>query len=44
MEQIMASGGFGQDKEKEKDQPKTPSAEEQMGMDIVAKLLKGYKA
>jgi 5-formyltetrahydrofolate cyclo-ligase len=44
MEQIMASGGFDQDKEKEKDQPKTPSAEEQMGMDIVAKLLKGYKA
>ncbi|KAH7073222.1 hypothetical protein FB567DRAFT_195599 [Paraphoma chrysanthemicola] len=44
MEQIMANGGFGQEKEKAKDQAKPPSAEEQMGMDIVAKLMKGYKA
>lgn len=44
MEQIMASGGFGQEKEKKKEEPKAPSAEEQMGMDIIAKLMKGYKA
>ncbi|KAF2026999.1 hypothetical protein EK21DRAFT_115241 [Setomelanomma holmii] len=44
MEQIMASGGFGQETETKKEQPKGPSAEEQMGMDIVAKLMKVYKA
>jgi 5-formyltetrahydrofolate cyclo-ligase len=44
MEQIMTSGGFGQGKEKAKEQPKAPSADEQMGMDIVAKLMKDYKA
>ena len=44
MEQIMADGGFGQEKEKTPEQSKPPTAEEQMGMDIVAKLMKGYKA
>jgi 5-formyltetrahydrofolate cyclo-ligase len=44
MEQIMAKGGFGQEKGKEKEQAKPLTAEEQMGMDIVAKLMKGYKA
>jgi 5-formyltetrahydrofolate cyclo-ligase len=44
MEQIMTSGGFGQEKEKTEEQPKAPSADEQMGMDIVTKLMKGYKA
>lgn len=44
MEQIMANGGFGQEKEVAKEEPKAPSAEEQMGMDIVARLMKGYKA
>jgi 5-formyltetrahydrofolate cyclo-ligase len=43
MEQIMAKGGFGQEKGKKKEQSKPPTAEEQMGMDIVAKLMKGYK-
>jgi 5-formyltetrahydrofolate cyclo-ligase len=42
MEQIMSKGGYEQDKEKEK--PKSHSAEEQMGIDMVAKLMKGYKA
>jgi 5-formyltetrahydrofolate cyclo-ligase len=44
MEQIMASGGFGQETEKMREEPKAPSAEEQMGMDMVAKIMKGYKA
>jgi 5-formyltetrahydrofolate cyclo-ligase len=44
MEQIMEKGGFGQKKEEVKEQKTTPTAEEQMGIDIVAKLMKGYKA
>ncbi|KAF2818737.1 hypothetical protein CC86DRAFT_153377 [Ophiobolus disseminans] len=44
MEKIMKDGGFGQDKDRAKEQSKPPTAEEQMGMDIVAKLMKGYKA
>jgi 5-formyltetrahydrofolate cyclo-ligase len=44
MEQIMASGGFGQEKAAVGEEPKAPTAEEQMGIDIVAKLMKGYKA
>jgi len=44
MDQIMAKAGIGEEKTKEREQPSPPSAEEQMGMDIVAKLMKGYKA
>jgi 5-formyltetrahydrofolate cyclo-ligase len=44
MEQIMASGGFGQETETAKEETKTPTQEEQMGMDMVARLMKGYKA
>lgn len=44
MEQIMAKEGFSQEKSKVEEPPKAPTAEEQMGMDIVAKLMKGYKA
>jgi 5-formyltetrahydrofolate cyclo-ligase len=44
MDQIMAKGGLGGDKVEEKEQSSPPSAEEQMGMDMVAKLMKGYKA
>jgi 5-formyltetrahydrofolate cyclo-ligase len=44
MEQIMANGGFGQEKKETKEQSTAPSAEEQMGIDIVAKLMRGYKA
>lgn len=44
MEQIMAKGGFGQEKEKDEEKPKAPTAEEQMGIDMVEKLIKGYKA
>lgn len=44
MEQIMAKNGFGKEKETEKKQASSPSAAEQMGMDIVTKLMKGYKA
>jgi 5-formyltetrahydrofolate cyclo-ligase len=44
MDQIMAKGGLGIEKAKEKEQPSPPSAEEQVGMDMVAKLMKGYKA
>jgi 5-formyltetrahydrofolate cyclo-ligase len=44
MEQIMANGGFGKEKKETKEQSTVPSAEEQMGIDIVAKLMKGYKA
>lgn len=43
MEQIMASGGFSQEKEEANEEPKPPTTEEQMGMDIVARLMKGYK-
>lgn len=42
MEQIMSSSGFGtKDKEAER---KTPSAEEQMGIDIVQRLMRGLKS
>lgn len=43
MEQIMSDGGFGGKEEKE-DGKKTPSAEEQMGIDIVERLMKGVKS
>ncbi|KZM28638.1 5-formyltetrahydrofolate cyclo-ligase [Ascochyta rabiei] len=42
MEQIMSSNGFGS-KEKEGEERKPPSAEEQMGIDIVERLMKGLK-
>lgn len=41
MEQIMQREGFGEPKEKEN--PKPPSAEEQLGINLVEKLMKGYK-
>jgi len=44
MEQIMAKGGFGQEKIEDEEKPKAPTAEEQMGIDIIEKLMKGYKA
>ncbi|KAH4005714.1 hypothetical protein HBI56_001250 [Parastagonospora nodorum] len=44
MEQIMAKGGFGQENRKDGEKPKAPTAEEQMGIDIIEKLMKGYKA
>lgn len=44
MEKIMTSNGFGKEKEKEGEQPKPPSAEEQAGISIVERLMKGYKA
>jgi 5-formyltetrahydrofolate cyclo-ligase len=44
MEQIMAKSGFGQEQAKAKEAPKAPSAEEQMGIDMVERLMKGYKA
>ncbi|KAF2132030.1 hypothetical protein P153DRAFT_382923 [Dothidotthia symphoricarpi CBS 119687] len=40
MEQIMQGEGFGQ--QKEKAEPKPPSAEEQMGISFVEKLMKEY--
>ncbi|KAH6620506.1 hypothetical protein C7974DRAFT_435844 [Boeremia exigua] len=43
MEQIMASSGFGTTNDKE-EELKTPSAEEQMGIDIVERLMKGLKS
>lgn len=43
-EQIMKLGGFGTTADKPKEEAKAATAEEQMGMDIVAKLMKGYKA
>ncbi|KAL1593598.1 hypothetical protein SLS59_009112 [Nothophoma quercina] len=43
MEQIMSSNGFGQ-KEEKAEERKTPSAEEQMGIDIVERLMKGLKS
>ncbi|KAJ4330427.1 hypothetical protein N0V87_010001 [Didymella glomerata] len=43
MEQIMSSGGFGTKEEKEEEH-KTPSAEEQRGIDIVERLMKGLKS
>lgn len=42
VEQIMSSDGFGIKEEKE-EKHKTPSAEEQMGIDIVERLMKGLK-
>jgi 5-formyltetrahydrofolate cyclo-ligase len=44
MEQIMTKGGFSQEKDVVEEPPKAPTAEEQMGIDMVAKLMKGYKA
>lgn len=44
MERIMKDGGFGQDKQKENEQEKPPTTEEQMGIDMVAKLMMRYKA
>lgn len=41
MEQIMKDGGFGEETKKEGE--KTPSAEEQMGISIVEKIMKGFK-
>lgn len=43
MEHIMSSSGFGTKEEKEEER-KTPSAEEQMGIDIVERLMKGLKS
>lgn len=43
MEQIMSDGGFGANEEQEKEH-KAPSAEEQMGIDIVERLMKGLKS
>jgi 5-formyltetrahydrofolate cyclo-ligase len=43
MEQIMSGSGFGT-KEEEKEEPKAPSAEEQMGIDIVERLMRGLKS
>ncbi|KAH8727013.1 hypothetical protein GQ44DRAFT_825565 [Phaeosphaeriaceae sp. PMI808] len=47
MERIMASGGFGQGEGKENEDGKTecksPTTEEQLGMDMAAKLMKGYR-
>jgi 5-formyltetrahydrofolate cyclo-ligase len=43
MEQIMSGSGFGT-KEQEKEEPKAPSAEEQMGIDIVERLMRGLKS
>lgn len=44
MEQIMKEGGFTQEEKKTGGNDKAPTADEQMGIDIVAKLMKGYKA
>jgi len=44
MEQIMSGSGFGTKKEEEKEEPKAPSAEEQMGIDIVERLMRGLKS
>ncbi|KAF9698828.1 hypothetical protein EKO04_003338 [Ascochyta lentis] len=41
MEQIMSSSGFSSEKEEE--ERKSPSAEEQMGIDIIERLMKGLK-
>lgn len=43
MEQIMSSNGFGA-KEEKAEERKTPSAEEQMGIDIVERLMKGLNS
>ncbi|KAH7406252.1 hypothetical protein DE146DRAFT_651157 [Phaeosphaeria sp. MPI-PUGE-AT-0046c] len=43
MEQIMVDGGFKQ-QDKVEEKSNAPTAEEQTGIDIVAKLMKGYKA
>jgi 5-formyltetrahydrofolate cyclo-ligase len=44
MEKIMQNGGWDQDKEKGEENPKPPSAEEQMGISIVEKLMQSYKS
>jgi 5-formyltetrahydrofolate cyclo-ligase len=44
MEKIMLNGGWDQDEEKEEEKPKPPSAEEQMGISIVERLMQSYKA
>ncbi|KAF3033153.1 hypothetical protein E8E12_003671 [Didymella heteroderae] len=46
MEQIMSSGGFDakEVKEVKEEEHKAPSAEEQMGIDIVERLMKGLKS
>jgi 5-formyltetrahydrofolate cyclo-ligase len=44
MEQIMSSGGFGGEEKPKEEERKTLSAEEQMGIDIVERLMKGLKA
>lgn len=43
MEQIMSTSGFGT-KEKKEEERKGPSAEEQMGIDIVQRLMRGLKS
>lgn len=43
MEQIMSGSGFVT-KQEEKEEPKAPSAEEQMGIDIVERLMRGLKS
>ena len=44
VEQIMSKNGFGKEKEKEEEEkPKTPSKEEQMGIDIVERLMRGLR-
>jgi 5-formyltetrahydrofolate cyclo-ligase len=44
MEQIMAAGGFGQDAQAAKTPAAAVTAEEQMGIDMVARLMAGYRA
>jgi 5-formyltetrahydrofolate cyclo-ligase len=43
MENIMTSNGFGKEKH-DKEQAKPPNADEQAGISIVERLMKGYKA
>jgi 5-formyltetrahydrofolate cyclo-ligase len=43
MEQIMARGGLGQGEGGVKEQATAVTAEEQMGIDMVAKLMQGYR-
>ncbi|KAF3004315.1 hypothetical protein E8E13_009243 [Curvularia kusanoi] len=44
MEQIMSGSGFSTKEEKKEEEPKAPSAEEQMGIDIVERLMRGLKS
>lgn len=44
MEQIMSSSGFGTAESHQEEAHKAPSAEEQMGIDIVERLMKGLKS